>query len=675
MKKFNSPPPPRQIAEKYYLENTSYQTLIWIAALAFLFCTIFKNIVNLTVTYLLLPAETVTVTLDTYTEMDIRTDDQTVALLNSHGWNIDYKSAFLGTESDENSFSRNFRIIKSPTYYIYVALNNDISNIKCTLQNGKVTVTHEVTEEDRAAGYFKAFPFADSYLKLTLQFMLYGILFTVLFTIFYFIHLLLQRRSLFPSKYWEYECRHKKILFFSVWGILFLLSVFQYKNNIALPHYIPDNALGDQGGYWSVNLLNSYGILDFDKCKHIPTYYGIAGYLLPSYAKFLGMHLGIDAVIIYLLFPSFTFSWLTTNILPQLYTILTGKKAKLCQILTSLLLFSFFWEGYLTLVVGDFYCATLFFSSIVYFLKMLQEHKLKYGVFAGFLFAYTVNWRISYLYETVIAAAIFLLILAVRKIICRQKMFNNLKKKNKREILHEICIPLIVFVSCSIPQGLLNYSRGHIGLFPYDSPTAYAGYPLMWSWWNTFLARGGGMVLWPKFIGDDQTSTLAAQLYGDDIRQLLHPVQAIDVYANNPIETIITIIKKFFTGMDIKTNIQYPDNILWRNTTGIAFSILNYFVLAISIYTFLKWKNIHGKEKMLLWLILIGTIAPTAQAHAEWRWFLPAYVILYYIFSYHFTGEVIAEKGEYQSFCQENFFRFLVAAELFSFLLSYTLWA
>lgn len=290
---------------------------------------------------------------------------------------------------------------------------------------------------------------------------------------------------------------------------------------------MPDNATGDQGGYWATYIFKD-GLLDFDYLATLAAFRGYMSYLFTSMARFMGHHLRMDAVKLYLLFPTFAFSWLTTWVLPQLYQLATKRKPRLCQILLSVCMAAYFWNIYLIGALGDFYCIAMFFGFLFYLIKTVQEKKLRYAVWTGLLFGMMTNWRVAYWYELLIMLTVYIIIRLFERPKSKVWIPGYLKCiaiRMKTYVMHLI-VAITCFLIIAAPQGIINYKAGRIGLLPYDSPHAYGGYPVTWSGWNTFLSHG--MVLWPQFVGDDQLMTMKSQLYADRWQEL-YPQQAMDV--------------------------------------------------------------------------------------------------------------------------------------------------
>ena len=215
---------------------------------------------------------------------------------------------------------------------------------------------------------------------------------------------------------------------------------------------------------------------------------------------------------------------------------------------------------------------------------------------------------------------------------------------------------------------MVNYKNDYYGLFTHDSETAYGGHPVSWSMWNTFFTHG--MILWPKFIGDNQTASMKNQLY-ESRSELLHPAQAMDIYAESPVETVVTLVKKTFAMFDYKSNVNYGKEITWRETKGLMFSLFNYMLLLMGLFVLVKHrKNIPSHMQIISWLIFASSVVLSLAGHVEQRGSMAFCAILYMVTTYIFGGELITDKDQYKEICDNGFWNFIVIGEILCFTLS-----
>ena len=660
-------------------KNSVFNERIFLLLLSIIVAGIFKDYVNSFVTCILLPETQVKVMLPAKVEVEVKTDDVTQeAREREFGfWNREV--TWSGNESEGFVASCNF--VKTPTEYVYIPYFEGLKEVLYSI-DGNNFISHTVTEAEIVVGGVKIYPFGTSLLKVVIQLVIYALLIFLLFLLFLWLHTLLKKDAL-HSRFLALEYKKDKVWLIGIWVLLYIVAVIEYKFNIGLPHYIPDNAIGDQAFYWN-NYIFWNGWIDFDYCAtHLASFRGYTTCLFSSISRMIGNHTGLDPVMIYLLFPTFFFSWLATVIMPRLYVFATKKSVRICSVIAFTIITAFYWNSYLTLVNMDYYSVTLFFASIAYFVIAIKENKKWAAVFTGLFLGIMTNLRVQYFYAVLIIGVGSGIVYFYKNLCKRDVSSKNIKdifigafQKIIRQVVLRrgyFVLILLGFLLVSFPQGIINYKQTkHIGLIPYDYDQAYSGYSISHFQFNCFLSKG--MILYPRFIDDAQLATMKTQLYADRGQELEIP-QCLDVYANSPIETVICFIKKLITVLDIKTNIQYQDTIDWRGTSGLAFSFVNYLILAIGLYVFFCYKKISEIEKIISALILIGSLPAVLVGQCEWRYAFPLYMLLYFAFSFHYVGEIIGNSDNYRNFCGWKFLRFVVLAELIGFTVSLTIWA
>ena len=78
-----------------------------------------------------------------------------------------------------------------------------------------------------------------------------------------------------------------------------------------------------------------------------------------------------------------------------------------------------------------------------------------------------------------------------------------------------------------------------------------------------------------------------------------------------------------------------------------AFSFFNYWVLLSGFYMMFSKENITFMEKGVAIILFLSIVLPETFMKIEWRYVITGYIILYYMFSYHFIGEIILNKEKY----------------------------
>lgn len=647
-------------------EIVRMQSVVYLILIAFLFVGTLKDHVNHLIVSHLLPQSEVTVSLKQESDVSIGTSDIRIPINES-----DYLERKALSDSE---YQISVHMTKVPECYIQVDISDKLKRVDYEI-NG-MDYTYEITDSDREAGFCRIYPFASTMSKVFLSILIYVILVIIMTCLFVLIHAVrsdMENGSAIVRKVYATPV----VCFFFVFLAVYSIGMYQYINKIDLPHYMPGNLTGDQYGYWYTYIFKD-GFINFD--IDISSFRGYTNYFLPSVSHLMGTKFHIDPVKIYLVFPALMFAWLTAIIVPELYEIVTNKKPGVISVVLFFLIFTYYNKAYITLATTDFYNNVLFFASIVYSIKAYRKNSILYSVIAGLTLSWMINMHYNFLIYILIVTIGYPLCIMVKKILSRKEItIRDIWKEQRRKIRagfskkRAVCLILAVicFLMLCMPQAIINYKSDHIGLFPYDSEHAYAGYPVSWSMWNTFLSYG--MVLWPRFIGDDQLSTMKSQLY--DMEEILNPAQAMDVYANSPIETAVMVAKKMFTVFDYKSNVQYGEEITWRETKGLIFSYFNYMILLVGLYILIRDKDLSFSAKTFFWLILFATIATAMAGHVEQRVSMTFYIILCMLFTYIFCGEMFEDKEGYKELCDSGLYRFLAFGELLCFGISMTMWA
>ena len=532
---------------------------------------------------------------------------------------------------------------------------------------------HILSDKEKEAGIYKLYPFESSTLKLILTIIFYfsfSLFITVLFII---IHIVLSEGKL-TIRLWKKEYSRPFVYFILIWIILYLIGLFQYVYHFELTYYLPDHAIGDQKDYWETYIFKN-GFFNFD-VKMTYTFRGYTNYLLSSISKVIGRTIGADPVKVYLVFPSLTISWLITIIIPKLYEFFNHKSPRALSVVLFGAIFVYYWKACITSLTTDIYNNVLFFATIVYAVDYYRKQSIISAIVSGISLGIMTNMHFNFLVSMIVLVTGYSLVMLIKQ--GKEGKGKTLKNYlssiahvcTKKRIIGLFAAAICFFIIC-IPQAIYNSRAGHKGLIPYDTPDSYGGHAVMWEAWNVSLRDG--LIQYPRYINDDQMLSIKTQLY--EKNELLNPVQAMDVYANSPIETALVICKKILTVFDYKTNIGYETEIPWRETKGLIFSFFNYIILLSGLFVLLKEKGINSKERIFAWITFVSFIVLRLSGHMEWRISMGFYVILCLLFSYHFIGEIISVKEKYKALCEAGLYKFIAFGILLCMGISMTLWA
>lgn len=558
------------------------------------------------------------------------------------------------TDSNNIGAAISFSAAERPEYYLqfWKQENGGVVTIDVNGKKTYLDLCSDIDDEEILTIY----PFANAILPLFLRLAIYGSIIVVCFVVlalgcYWFVIRGLKLPQLLRSYI-------PKTHFFPLWILLYGYAVTQYK--IGIPNFLES---GDQTYYWIRSLLNNGR---WDPVYLAETQVSFRGYLchlFPTISKVVGEAFSIDPLYIYFIFTSSSVSWLVAYVLPGLYESLTGQKATYVQVLVSLAVFLFFWNGTLTAVLVDLFGAVAFISGMLFALKFWKEKNLRFAVFVGLFWAIACNYRTAYQYEIMVvclvAIAYQIMVLLKRS---RNRTFGGDIVNSKLFIFGLICA-LLSFTLVSLPQLQINLAREHTGLLPFDD--------------NNGLARGSSNSIYytgyPISVTDGHMLSMKTQLY-DGSERLTIP-QVFSVYTNSPLESLTYIGKKLLMAFDTKTNITYPEGINWRGSIGLIFSFLNYFVLGSAMYIVFKGKRTNNLERVIFLLFFVGLVLPQMFVHVEWRYFLSTYILLYFFFAYHFVGEVFLEPGNSRYLIEENYFSYILTLIFMAFTVSLTIYA
>ena len=654
------------IYDKALFSGNTIGNFVFLGLLAFLFVGCFKDTVNSVIVNRLLPKEVVSFSVPGYTDMRIRTGDVRVGLSSDN--------KMISSSEADGAYYAEFLVTQVPEQYIMINVSEEISEIDYRI--GNVQKHYSATAEEKAAGFCKIYPFADSMKKILYSILIYLSGMCLVWCWLIMLHNYLRREGC-TGRVFAKEYRKPIIFFAIVFGAVFSIATIQYVFNIDLPAYMPDNAIGDQGGYWGTYIFKD-GFFDFEVLAAQAPFRGYTNFFLSSISKVIGARLSIDPVKVYLIFPALAFAWFLAIILPKFYEFFMGRKPKYVTVVAFAVVFTYFYRAWITMCTMDFYTMTLFFAAIVYAIQAYRKESVLDAAIAGLSLSLMINMHYNFGVYMIVIVILYPVCILFKKIFSSEKvaakdLFGTIKKAFSKRRIIALIVAAVCFLIVCIPQTVVNYKNDYYGLFTHDSEDAYNGHPVSWSMWNAFFTHG--MILWPVFIGDDQTASMKTQLY-ENKGEMLHPAQAMDLYAESPVETVATLVKKTFAMFDYKSNVNYGSEITWRETKGLLFSFFNYFLLLAGLFVLIKTrKRIPWHMQVMCWLIFATSVAMNLASHVEQRSSMPFCVILYMAATYIFAGEVVTDKNHYQELCDKGFWRFIVIGEALCFTLSMALWA
>lgn len=525
---------------------------------------------------------------------------------------------------------------------------------------GEVTIDVDgkeyiVDTQSEIGDLYRFYPFQDSYLPFVARAIVYAILIAIAFCALIGIyHYFTGRKKTCVLNRYEF----KSWYIFPLWLFLYLYAVVQYR--IGIPNYLE---FGDQGYYWLVDILkkDNFNIYSSKWAEYVANTSGlwaVRGYwcnIFTSLAKSLGNLLIIDPIYFYLLAPTGAIVWVNCYVFPELHYLATEKRANLTQVLTTLLLVVFFWNGCVTAITVDIFGVVALLTGIVFAFKS-GKNKKWYDLFStGLFLSIACNYRTAYqygIYVMVLCAIVYSVWKSGGINIAILSLKQLIKQKRKQFLLNAAAL-ILGFLIIAIPQFNINKEKGHIGFLPYDYPGAWVTgtNPLDTSLTESSANQtlNAGYTGYPIVVADEQMFSIKDNLY--DRNDFLQIPQILNAYASSPLNSLQYLVKKLFLAFDTKINITYPDGIPWNHSIGEIYSFANYFVLISALYTLFFHKNLHITEKILFIIAFLGLTLPQMFVHVEWRYFLPTYFSFYYLFAYRFFDvfeqELKEKTGKY----------------------------
>lgn len=549
-----------------------------------------------------------------------------------------------------------FRAKRLPNTYI--AIRNNENGGTVSVRGGGYNQVVDISDESNDV--VRIYPFEESFLKIVLQFLAYGVLFLIILTILLTVNYFFKNREICLPDWLKREVRMYDMVW--IWISLYLLALVMYKA-VGIPRYLE---FGDQQFYWETLLLHNG---KFDMQYLVDNLFAPRGYwchVFQTIAICMGAAFHIDSIIIWLLFPTFFIAVFAVILFPGYLKCLCDKSAKVVESIAFLIVFVYYWLGYLTGVLMDIFGVVTLFSAFLCILLFIKERKIKWAVLAGGFSAMTASFRIANVY----GVYVFVVIAAVFQIWRNRKKL--LGSASSKQFVTGLLAGTFTFLIVCVPQFAINYEKGHFGFLPYDFETAWMGRSLIEASADNSLSYGE-MASPMGGITDNQMVTMKSALYITE--EPLKIAQILDVFAESPLETFMMMFKKLLIGFDVQTNVLYPvdDKVNWRGSYGMIFSFINYFVIFTGLYFLFSGRIVSKKERQMAWLIFLTILLPETFGHMEWRYVIAGYVFLYYIFAYHFIGDVVLDKNEYKKIIEDsNYLPFIIITIFIMFCFSFS---
>ena len=418
--------------------------------------------------------------------------------------------------------------------------------------------------------------------------------------------------------------------------------------------YLPDmeSEIGDTTWYWRAgDSLIVNGKVSFENYanNNVTT----RGYLIPLVcllSRFISIGLFHNEYSAWFIISALMCSAFIVYIMPGFYEEIHKERPYVYQIIIFGGFLFFFWRGYLPYASSDFPATISLFGFILFVIKWIRYGFKRYAVIVGVFGYAAVNCRTS-MSIVVYGVLLIVCVLAFVEHFSDSKMvhsiitklrFNNCIKLFNNITCKSIVILLVAFVLIGLPQAAVNRYYGVWSLAPFDMDGA-------WFWSEDYKFSECAMNL--SFFHEQTHPHWLQNKEGIMILQSLYPnieeafngkvlglLELIYLYAARLGDLLAYSVGKLFFMINIKAPIYNPPKGLCSGFDNVVFTFANYF-LWIAFASALLNKNSRKKyifktERIIILCIVLLSVVPQLVMFVEWRYFLPLYMMCYYVFSF-----------------------------------------
>ena len=522
---------------------------------------------------------------------------------------------------------------------------------KILLESKKSSVILDMSKE-KEGGFFYYYPFSGSKV-----FLLYASFIYLFLGILIFILLSIAGKFLKKIKIPKYLLGYNpKQVTLIIYIVISIYISYKFISNTLPKNLFLENGdlFGDQIYYWKIGKLLKN--LDMNGIrKYTLSFRGYFSSVIPMISQIIGEVLNINSLWICFMLNNIFAALLLGYIIPELNNKLNPRKAKNYEILILFTIFFIFWKGMFYAVIVDILAVTFLLWSVLLFVESVNRKKKKYMFFSGMFVSIAVLNRSNYILGIYFVLALFILNNML-------KIFGKQKYKLKNTFFALFFIGVFII---SIPQIKINYDKGHLGMFPYDTEKSWGEHSLTHGLMNhsIFVTIGG----YPYYAKDPMTPKIAEN-FGFNVKDWPTVNQNLAAFINTPFAAFTILLKKLFLSLDIKTAEVYPSNKFSVHTNFYLFSFLNYFIILTSFYLIgnkkTRKKFFTAKELKLINILVLFTFPPLILT-IEWRYYIVNYLILYSIFCFKYF-DFLKEK----ELNKDSYLRFVLFFVCICFLIS-----
>ncbi len=426
-----------------------------------------------------------------------------------------------------------------------------------------------------------------------------------------------------------------------MFGAYVIFTTYTYYNNREIlqigqetdAYFYMNPQVWDESGNFSIQVLLEY----------LFSFRGYFSIVVAVVAKTFQAIVGVNEIYCYFIYYGLVVAFTMGFAMPRLYEYFTEKKANNLMCLSMFVLFCVFWSQFFYFALADIPAAMFAISGLAFMLFGMKKHSIINSLLGGVFWGIALSYRMAYSY-------IFMASIAWLVVVCLIEIF--MKKANWKRTIILFASFFLGVVLISIPQFCINYSRGHIGLFPYSeggwsydvNSGAYTA--VSWTSFTTGFHRYG---LYGTSNADKQLAQIDQYYY---MEKVYSAGDLLFMVFTNPIEFFVGYFKRLFWAMSagVETVYGYISIPGWFNTVA---KLLNYSIIGQFVLTFARnGKNLLFKVKdMILILVLtVSSIFIQNLSHIERRYYLFYYLIMYFVIAFIMGDSEKKEKKDIGQF-------------------------
>ena len=308
---------------------------------------------------------------------------------------------------------------------------------------------------------------------------------------------------------------------------------------------------------------------------------------------------------------------------PTAIRALFDRKAKDGEMLAFGLIFSFFWKGHLFYELTDMSGATMALLALgaggMLARKVTYRRALVFGAASAVAIAYRAAYFI--MFELGLVALILVLFWKL--------MHSKQKKRALKQMAAGLILTIAAFVVVLLPQGYINYQRGHWGLMPYSGVASYnlAKNDLDKSQWGSMKGYqfAGGYYL------DRQMNSIVEPYFSLDV----NPAQADlpFIVAASPIPFVEGLIKRLLYALSVYQEPVCLFLVSNRSDIADALQYLTHFFLLANVIYYGMVRRCHSFPRAmkgaLAFAFVFQVLSQVALFQIERRFYMLFFMLVY----------------------------------------------